>query len=284
MTKYEISEKNTMRMQQIGLEMVKCFDLFCKKNNLKYFLCGGCCIGAIRHKGFIPWDDDVDIFMMREDFEKLKYLWKDTEDYEIQYNRLDKPAYSTILTIHDKNTTYIKTGFHDRDVSQGVAMDIFPLDYAPQGIKRKIQMFWAIIFSIYSVSRAPLNHGNLIKTIGNILLGVVPSMRARYKIAKFAEKQMSKYKEKNCNYITELCAGLHYMKNDYDKDIFDNAVYVEFEDTQLPIPEGYNRYLTKAFGDYMVLPPLEKRENHHAYEFIDLDSPYKVYKGNKYCK
>lgn len=74
------------------------------------------------------------------------------------------------------------------------------------------------------------------------------------------------------------------MKNDYDKDIFDNAVYVEFEDTELPIPEGYHRYLTKAFGDYMTLPPPEKRQNHHAYEFIDLNSTYQIYRGDKYCK
>ncbi|XVG94932.1 phosphorylcholine transferase LicD [Eubacteriales bacterium KG127] len=284
MVKYEISEKDTLRMQKIGLDMVKSFDVFCKRNDLKYFLCGGCCIGAIRGKGFIPWDDDVDIFMMRKDFERLKILWENTDKYEIQYNQLNKPSYSTILTIHDKETTFIKNGFHDRDVSQGVAMDIFPLDYAPSGFKRKIQLFWAIVFSIYSVSRAPANHGTLIKLAGNILLGIIPSKKMRYKVSKFAESKMSKYKEDECANITELCAGPHYMKNNYEKDIFNYSIYVDFEDTKLPIPQGYHRYLTKAFGDYMTLPPIEARKNHHPYEFMDLDTPYAEYKGDKYYK
>ena len=83
MAKFEIPEKQVREMQQKGLEMLCYFDKFCTEHDLTYFLCGGCCIGTIRNEGFIPWDDDVDVFMPRKDYEQLKKLWKDTPRYSI---------------------------------------------------------------------------------------------------------------------------------------------------------------------------------------------------------
>ena len=85
MSLLEISPEQTRKMQMKSLEMALYFDEFCQKNGLTWFFCGGCCIGAVRNKGFIPWDDDVDGFMPREDYERLKKIWKDTKEYSIQY-------------------------------------------------------------------------------------------------------------------------------------------------------------------------------------------------------
>lgn len=284
MSYFEISRKDTKKMQAIGLRMIKYFDQFARKHKLTYFLCGGNCIGSLRHGGFIEWDDDVDIFMPRKDYEMLKKLWKDTDDYIIQINSLDNPTYNSATTIHDRNSTFVKTTIHDRDVAQGVAMDIFPLDLAPQGFARKVQKFWANVFILFSVARAPQNHGPIIKLLGNILLGLAPGKKNKYRVAKFAEKQMTKYNNEDLDYVTELCAGPKYMSNDYPKEVFSDQLYVDFEDTKLPIPIGYDTYLKMAFGNYMELPPEKDRINHHEYEFIDLDTPYIKYRGDKYYK
>ena len=94
---------------------------------------------------------------------------------------------------------------------------------------------------------------------------------------------MTKYPISECNKITELCSGAHYMQNEYPKEAFDHAVMHAFEDTEMPLPCGYDAYLRMAFGDYMQLPPEDKRKPHHDAEFFDLNTPCAQYKGVKYC-
>lgn len=273
----KISEINIKQMHKINLDMAKFFDDFCKRNNLTYFLCGGCCIGAIRHNGFIPWDDDVDVFMPRKDYERLKKIWTDNERYEIQINEYDHRTFNTAISIHDINTTFIKTNFKNKNVSHGLAMDIFPIDACPNGLNRKRQKIWAIVYSLMAINNPPLNHGILIKLIGKLALALVIGDKLKYKLMKYAEKQMSKYRVNDCDKITELCAGPYYMQKEYPKQAFEKQLYVDFEDTKLPVPIGYDSYLKIAFGNYMELPPIEKRMNHHEYEFIDLEKSYKEY-------
>ena len=150
MAKHDISQENVRKMQMVGLKMLKYFDEVCKKNNLTYFFCGGCCIGTIRNKGFVPWDDDVDVFMPRNDYEKLKKVWKDTKDYSIQYTTKDYITENQFLTICDNNTTFIKTYQKDLDINHGVVLDVIPLDGCPKGIKRKMQKMWALLYSLFT--------------------------------------------------------------------------------------------------------------------------------------
>ena len=280
---------NELRDLQLkGLEILLYFKKFCEENNLKFYLCGGCCIGAIRHEGFIPWDDDVDVFMPRSDYEKLHVLWDklaDTKRYECVYMKKDNLCRQIFTTISDASTTMIKPDHEDLDIPHGVTIDVFPLDGCPESrIKRYSQMFWALIYSLYFAQVVPKNHGKGIELIGKFMLNIVPSEKYRYKIGKFAEKNMSKYSIADCKYITELCAGPHYMKNEYTKEIFSGAVYKEFEGYKLPLPKGYDDYLHIAFGDYMKLPAKEKQIPHHDAIFLDLTTGYKNYKGKYYCK
>ena len=110
-------------------------------------------------------------------------------------------------------------------------------------------------------------------------LGMVPSRRLRYKIWRFAERHMTKYKIDDCANITELCSGPGYMKNKYPKQIFAAAVEKEFEGELMPLPIGYDEYLRIVFGDYMQLPPEEKRVAHHDAVLYDLEHSYRDYKG-----
>ena len=286
--KYEFSSDELRQLQLKSLEMALYFRDFCKENNLKFFLCGGGCIGAVRHKGFIPWDDDLDVFMPRDDYEKLSKLWEkkaDTSRYS--YCRPDASHHyrNLFATITDNRTTFIKTHQADLDINHGIVLDILPLDgYPDSKMARVCQVFWALVYSVFCAQMVPTNHGKFVGVLGRVLLNCVPSQKIRYKIWRFAEKEMSKYKISDCDNITQLCSGPYYMRKKYSKVAFEKAIEVDFEGKLMPIPQGYDDYLRSAFGDYLRLPPEEKRVAHHDVVFCDLENGYENYKGVYYCR
>lgn len=283
MSQFEIPADKVREMQKVGLDMALFFDDFCTKYDLTYFLCGGCCIGSIRSGGFIPWDDDVDVFMPRKDYEKLKALWVDTAAYSIQYPTRTLCTENQFVTICANNTTFIKTYQKDLDINQGVVLDVLPIDGCPTGWRRKTQKLWALLYSLFVVGKAPENHGKAVYALGKVALTLVKPKSWRYGLWRLCEKRMSRYAIDDCEYITELCSGPHYMQNEYPKALFEKPIRVDFEGHSLPIPVGYDGYLKMAFGDYMALPPKEKQICHHEYEFMDMHNCYTLYKGKYYC-
>lgn len=287
-TKSKPYEKDELRKVQLkSLEMLIYFKKICEENNLEFYFCGGCCIGALRHKGFIPWDDDIDIFMKRDDYEKLEKVWNekaDTKKYSYCRPNKDKNYRNLFATINDNNTTFIKTHQADLDINHGLVLDILPLDgYPNKKYQRLLQVFWALTYSLFCAEMIPKNHGKLVSFIGKVLLGIFKSEKTRYKIWSFAEKQMKKYKISDCDNITELCSGPFYMMKKYPKSDFEKAIYKEFEGEKVPLPVGYDDYLKIAFGNYMKMPPKEKQIPHHDVVFWDLNNSYKKYKGKYYC-
>ncbi len=280
----EVDWEVIRKVQQVDKRAALYFSEFCKKHSLTCYMCGGGCIGAIRHKGFIPWDDDLDFFMPRDDYEKLKELWEDTDEYALLYPKEDYIDHNMFITLRDKRTTLVKPYQTELDTVHGIPVDIFPLDGYPDGkFKRKKQVFWALIYQLFCAQVVPENHGKLVTLAGKMMLGIIRSSKLRYKIWRRAEKKMSKYSIDSCTGITEICAGPTYMKNKYPKELFEKAIDVEFEDVKLPIPVGYDEYLRIVFGDYMKMPPEEKRVPQHDAVFIDPENSYTVYKGKYYC-
>lgn len=275
-------------LQAKCLEITLVFKEFCERHGLLFYLCGGGCIGALRHKGFIPWDDDIDVFMPRDDYEKMCRLWVEEMDQnKYRLSRTDENHFerSQLTAITDEQTTFIKERQMDLDVAHGVRLEVLPLDGCPSGrIKRKMQLFWGLIYQIYINQEAPTSKGKILEFIGRMMLAVAPGWKRRYKLAMAAERHMTKYPISECDYVTELCVRYNYMVNEYPKEIFASAVYKEFEGEMLPVPVGCETYLQMAFGNYMELPPEEERVPSHDGICVDLEHPYTDYKGIYYPK
>lgn len=281
-------EVDLKKLQAKCLEITLVFKEFCERHGLLFYLCGGGCIGAVRHGGFIPWDDDIDVFMPRDDYEKMCSLWHEEMDesrYKLSRTGPENFERSQLTAITDENTTFIKERQMDLEVAHGVRLEVLPLDGCPSGrLKRKIQLLWGLVYQIYINQEPPTSKGRALELIGRAMLFVRPGWKRRYRMAMLAERHMTKYKISDCDYVTELCVRYNYMVNEYPKEIFASAVYKEFEGVQLPLPVGYETYLQMAFGDYRKLPPEEARVPSHDGICIDLENRYTKYRGIYYPK
>lgn len=126
-----MSEETLLRLKQIELEILKVFHEYCAKHSLQYYLIGGALLGAVRHRGFVPWDDDIDVGMLREDYERLKKIWdRDPIDgYFLQYNETDPAFARGIIKLRLNNTKVIEFSSRNVKMHNGIYIDIFPIDY-----------------------------------------------------------------------------------------------------------------------------------------------------------
>ena len=129
----ELTQEDLKGLQSKSLEMAKYFKAFCEKHDLTFYFCGGCCIGAVRTGGFIPWDDDVDVFMPRESYERLRELWPEHADSRYQLVESDETFidHDIFVAIRDAQTTFIKPYQRDIDLCHGLVLDVLPLDGCP---------------------------------------------------------------------------------------------------------------------------------------------------------
>lgn len=273
----KLTPEKLRELQLTELEALKHFDAFCRKHDLTYYLCGGTLIGAVRHKGFIPWDDDTDILMPRPDYERFIELYKKENKSErfVLVND-DETHYSgnIFATINDTDHTMVKTYQENIDTPHGIPLDIFPIDGLADGkFQRYIQYFWVMIYSLFRAQLVPVNNGGLLKLGSKILLGIFRGKKLRYKIWKFAEKRMTRYSFDESEYVAEFCAGFYFMRKKYPRRIYDGVVEAEFEGEKFFIMKGFDEYLRIPFGEYMELPPEEERIPHHDIVKLELNKP-----------
>lgn len=276
------NEPKLRAVQEKALGIAQAVVDFCQVHELVCYFCGGGAIGTMREGGFVPWDDDLDFFMPRADYERFVQLWKQSDQtrYLIEKASEHFVNHNNFVTIRDKQTTFVKTYQQDLDVVHGIAVDIFPLDVAPTNPRQqKLQKLWAMVFALFSEQLVPENNGGIIALGSKVLLGLFHSQRSRYRVWRFAEKQMTKFNGTDSPWITELCVGPKYMSNLYHKEWFASAEMKPFEDTQMPVPVGYDQYLKQVFGDYMHRPPESAQHPHHDAVFIDPETPYTEYRG-----
>lgn len=268
-------DKEVRLMQLKMLEMIKYIDKLCNDNDIEYYLIYGSCLGAIRHKGFIPWDDDMDIGMTYENYIKFIDVCKtklDKNKYFLQTSETEKNYYLSFAKMRDINTTLIEKSNKDIDITYGIYIDIFPFVGVPDNkIKRKL----------LKINRAFTLSAN-INIINNKFLAFI----FRFILKIVGKKNILRICTKNC---------LKYKCSDYDtwscifdadgfecdfttKDIMGKPKRVKFEDTFLPVPEKYHEYLTYVYGNYMKVPSKEEIDaKSHTRVVLDLEHGYSEY-------
>lgn len=278
-------------LQDKMLDILKHLIDLCEKNKLRYWLAGGTCLGALRHGGFIPWDDDLDVYMPRADYEKLWELMggKLSEGkYVLCRTDARKNYHHRVMQMVDVTTTFIHSRNAGEDIEHGVYIDIIPIDACPDGrLQRFSQFVNAVLFSIYNIQCKPeYNGGKLtgVMSLGTtVLLGLVRNPDARYRIWRRAEKRMTGYDWDKCSHIKCITSQFHELMTAFPKEWFGERK-VPFEDIMAVVPRNAEAYCEAMYGDYMALPPQEKRIVRHHTELIDLNNSYRKYKGSYYCR
>ena len=252
-----MQKNNLKKLQNEILSIYKEIKKVCEKNNIKYFAVGGTALGAVRHQGFIPWDDDLDIGIPIDDFEKFKKACK--KDLPAPYE------FKELLWIggkvHNKNTTLLETTWlMNEDSCYGIFVDIFPIIGAPNNTAAMWEFqndmfryhFKSMILDRYKeVSAFNLKD-----------------------IQKWQKKILYKYPLWNSTRAVEFASGSWFSKS--VKGML-QPIEMPFEDTTIPVPSSYNEDLTAQYGDYKTLPPLNQRKTHNEYAIIDFNKPYTFY-------
>lgn len=281
----QIDQELLRKVQLIQLDMLIEFDRICKANNLKYQLFAGSLLGAIRHNGFIPWDDDVDVAMLRSDYEKFLDICNDylSPDYFLQTYETDPNYHRQFARLRKNNTKYLQQGYKDLDIHHGIFIDIFPMDNVkPFSFVGRIHL-WLCHFLVYGVtysmnkSRCYSAKNPLIKYI-RLLLHYFTKLFPKRFLFKLADSILCMFNNQETGYVgclTDSDSIEKYYNFIVKKDTFYDLIEWEFEGHKFPIPREYDYVLTNNYGDYMTPPPPEKQKPHHGIIEIILDTTSK---------
>ena len=259
-----------IKLKQLLLEMLDDIVHVCHINNIRFYLIGGSMLGAIRHKGIIPWDDDIDVAMPREDYEKFKIIAPHALSSRFKFvtNQLDKNYHYFFGKIYHESTTLIE--FEDPFYVAGVFIDIFPIDGMPTlKLFRNIHSF--IFQKAQSVSYiVARSKPEKVVSIKNLIKFLINKCFTLTTVMSICEKLARMYSFNSSKYVANL-AGAWGKKEITLKANFADSVYREFEGRLLPLPNGYENILVELYGDYMKLPPEDKQKSHHNQYYINLD-------------
>ena len=262
----EIEEKTLKRLKKTELEILDEIDRICKKNDINFFLIGGTLLGAVRHKGFIPWDDDLDIGMMRDDFIKFTSAVNNdlNSNYFFDYFNTDKNYHLPFAKVRKNNTTFDEEASKNFDNHKGIFVDIFPYDYTDDNFKRCF--IKATIIQILSDTVLVKKKIMKLSSCRHSFASLLCCVFSAHMILKFIDFLSRKFNGKKENYTHVVCFNsLINLKKDYFSidDIFP-LKKVQFEKRMYNGLNDNDKFLTVQYGDYMKLPPVEKRINHTA--------------------
>lgn len=275
---FYVDEKRK-KVWMVCLDMLMEVDRVCKKHNLTYYLGYGSLLGAIRHKGFIPWDDDLDIVMKRVDYEKFITLSSEFSDpYFLQIPETDPGYFHTHAKIRNTNTSAFSPMTGYEGFNQGMWLDIFQLDnfVYDDGLERyqKIKSLNIDEGTQMRLKNPFLDEKNK-ERVKEYLSRKVDPMETYREVESIA----SKYKEIETPYVSTITVSLYdYEKNIYLSEDFEGVIEVPFEGFRFPIPKGYDHILKTIYKNYWEFPPEDKRGNWHDQKFNPDVSFIELYK------
>lgn len=250
--------------QDIAFNILKKFDAFCRHNHLRYMVCGGTLIGAIRHHGFIPWDDDIDVLMPRRDYEKMIENDGISDFYKIINYTKNKDCYFPFTKIIDNRTVLIEE--IDRPFEIGVFIDVFPMDGMPEKESEQTKHLSNLkkYKNLLTYNVLPFKRGkSIISTIFKyVALIYSKTTYSRYYLNKKINDLATKYDFDCSKYVAGVTSG--YGKSEVTlMEECTKYIEVDFEGIKVFAPSNYDEYLRGIYGDYMTLPPKEKRVSPH---------------------
>ena len=249
-------------LRNIQLNILDAIHNFCINNNITYFLSSGTLIGAVRHKGFKPWDDDIDLYMPRDSYEKFKKKFYKTGKYVIFSSDSIINYPWTYAKVVDTDTKLIEHYFPNFEI--GINIDIFPIDYvANNKIKRKF--IYKTLNFLYSIRKGKvktdIKDSSLKGKLGRIDLRLIPIK------VKTIDRIISKIISitKNSDIVANLTeSGPRNSEKFFSKNAISKSIDIHFEDRIYKTMIGFDEYLTITYGNYMQLPPVEKRQQHNV--------------------
>ena len=267
-----------LELQDKILEIAVYLDKLCRENDINYCLMGGSALGAKRHGGFIPWDDDLDVFMTPDNYEKFRKVFNengDKEKYYLQEWGLTD-GMVTISKIRLNNTSYIEESLKKWDIHHGIYVDIFILHTCPDN---KLQQIHQCLWAKYVIMKGLAVRGyNRRGGFLGFALKVMSRMPDRLWV-KHGLKQVYKYRNKKTNYFCNFMGKAVFKNAIYKREYFENPEYAPFEKVKLKVPLKLHEFLSERFGDYMKPPTPERIKWEQHAESWNFDKPYFVGDG-----
>ncbi len=273
-----MDQKTLRKVQLTLLEIAKEFKRVCNELNISYFLDSGTLLGAVRHKGFIPWDDDLDVGMLRNDYgfflaNANKVL---SSDFELQSWYSDKNYGFPFAKIRMKDTLYIEQGAQLSKAKQGFYIDIFPYDVYP--LKRGQRFFQGFAYDFYRRAIAvktgyrQWEHAKgaqrFLRRVGYLPIQAYALLHTKSAMISKYERKCTQYNSMQTGLLYEQAGASNYGGWVIPNECFETTIEIDFEGEKFSCPAGYDLYLRSAYGNYMELPPKEKRYNRHKIQTI----------------
>lgn len=249
-------------LQLVILEIAKELDKLCRDNGIKYFILGGSAIGAIRHKGFIPWDDDFDIIMDDKNYKLFCQVCRtqlNKEKYYFQEGDVDWPCLFSKVKL--RGTTFEEpSAYVDKSGEKGIFVDVFKMENAPSNqLSQRWQYFCAKYLLCYSLLERGWGKVSFAKRL--MTLSAIP---LKIKVVRsFFKKQVEKWNNQVTDYYAYFTGPYRLKQCFFERSDFDDSMYMPFEDTVFPVPVGYDNWLRHIFGDYMTPPPVKDQVGRH---------------------
>lgn len=264
--------ENIEEVRKIELNILKEFDKFCRENNIRYVLTAGTLLGAVRHGGFIPWDDDIDIAVFRPDYEKLIALSEKLND-NCAFLSFENDKYFSRLYARIVNKKYVsRDKYYSKRYTNYFGIDVFPIEFVPKTGTDKFFKKLKILRQMFIFSQSALFKGNgflkafIIKPIPIILCKIIGRERI-YKMFYKTVKSVDAAKSECSAVLTGVYGGKEILTN---ADYYD-IVNIYFDVLETFTVKNYEKYLTNIFGDYNKLPPENERFPHHNYILYSLE-------------
>ena len=264
-----MNELTLDELKQIEFDILKHFDAFCKEHNIRYFLAYGTLLGAIRYKKFIPWDDDVDVLVPREDYERLLNIYEDNAQYKLFAFEKDGKFHCPYTKLCDLSTKKVMPGYRNSDAILGVEIDIFPLDCWHSDYEKAQKEARSISRDILFLEASELKASPMKKGMKSLLWRLV-SVYAKIRTDKYFNKKIVKKSKANKQdqpaFVGSKSWCIYGERGIIPAEAFAEVTYVEFEGEMFPAPKGYDTYLTCLYGDYLPEPPKEKQKSNHSFK------------------